>query len=389
MTANWRRGGVAVAALLAAAALGGCGAGPEEAAPGETARNVRVLELEPTDITEDFEVSGPVVPVRAADLGAQESGPVVRLGAAKGEAVAAGDLIVEQDRDILAAELAAARADLETEAYNLDKVRKLHDAGKVSRIELLNAENRHAAALSRAEVARVRHERAAVGAPFAGVLVARDVELGELLVPGMPVARVVDPYTLKLESYLTEGRVRWVAAGDTATVLLGEHEDTGTGTIVFVSPEADRATGKFAVEIEIPNPELRWRSGVIGRARLPKHRERAVVAVPRDAVLQGPAGPSVFVVEDGRARRRDVALGAYQGLMVVVDQGLRPGERLVVRGHRELRDGGLVRVTETAAAADGSLPSDPREVTAAGAATRIGAGGDPAAGAAEATEAAR
>ena len=107
-------------------------------------------------------------------------------------------------------------------------------------------------------------------------------------------------------------------------------------------------TGKFAVEIEIPNPDLRWQSGVIGRARLPKHRTADVVAVPRDAVLPGRAGPSVFVVEGDRARRRQVELGADQGLMVVVDRGLEPGEQLVVRGQRDLRDGSLVAVTETA-----------------------------------------
>jgi len=77
------------------------------------------------------------------------------------------------------------------------------------------------------------------------------------------------------------------------------------------------------------------------------------------------------VVEGDRAQLRQLVLGTYQGLMVVVSAGLEAGDRLVVRGHRDLRDGSLVDVTEVSATADGSLPGDPSVVTAEGAGTRI------------------
>ena len=361
---------VIVTVLALGLGLGGCAAGDgEDVAVREVPRNVRVVELKASTLTEYFEIAGPVTPVRAADLSAEESGPVVALGVDKGGAVAAGEIIVEQERDILAAELAAAEASLATQAYNVDKVRQLYDAGKVSRMELLGAEADHARARSMAEVSAVRHARAAISAPFAGVVVDRFVELGELVPPGRRVARVIDPYTLKIEAFLTDGQVGWVSGGDAARVLLGEPGLVAEGTVTFISPEASRTTGKFAVEIEIPNDELRYRSGVIGRARLPKRVTAGVVTVPRDAVLDGRAGPTAYVVEGDRAHLRQLVLGPFQGLMVVVESGLAPGELLVVRGQRDLRDGALVQVTETATAADGSLPGDP--ATAAGAGTRL------------------
>ena len=138
---------------------------------------------------------------------------------------------------------------------------------------------------------------------------------------------------------------------------------------------ADRRTGKFKVEIHIPNPGLTLRSGVIGRARLDKSVSRDVIAIPRDAVVMSQGAPSAYVVVDNRAQRRELELGASQGLMVVVDAGLALGDRLVVRGQRELRDGSLVAVTETAARADGSLDADPVKVTGAEIGTRVpGAG---------------
>ena len=365
-----------VAVLVLGFALGGCAPGDGEDVPvREVPRNVRVLQLGASTLTEYFEIAGPVTPVRAADLSAEESGPVVAVGVEKGAAVAAGGIVVEQERAILAAELAAARAALATQAYNVDKVRQLYEAGKVSRMELLNAEASHAQVRALAEVGQVRHERAAIKAPFAGVVVDRFVELGELVPPGRLVARVIDPYVLKIEAFLTDDQVGWVARGDVAQVLLGEPGRAAAGTITFVSPEASRTTGKFSVEIEIPNDDLAYRSGVIGRARLPKRATTGAVTVPRDAILAGRAGPTAYVVEADRAQLRQLVLGPFQGLMVVVESGLAPGEKLVVRGQRDLRDGALVRVTETTTATDGSLPGDPAGATAAGAGTRVGADG--------------
>jgi RND family efflux transporter MFP subunit len=199
----------------------------------------------------------------------------------------------------------------------------------------------------------------------------RYVELGELVVPGQRVARLLDPYTLKLEAYLTDAQVQWVTVGEKATIKLGQTWETASGAVSWIGFEADRMTGKFKVEIEIPNPDLKYHSGVIGRARLDKNQVTGVVAIPRGAVLPGRTGPTAFVVEGDRAVLRRLELGSYQGLMVVVKEGLKPGEQLVVRGHRDLRDGNLVLITETATAADGSVEADPVDITGQEAGSRI------------------
>lgn len=359
--------------LLAALAAAGCGKAPA-AAPREVARNVRVLELAPSTLEEFHEISGPVGPVRGADLAAEESGPVTALPAAKGARVRAGQVLVEQERTILEAEMQAAEAQLRTQDFNLDRVRQLHAAAKVSDFDLLTAEGARAQAAAAADISRRRWERAAVKAPFAGVVAERYVELGATVAAGQPVARVIDPYRLKLSAYVTDTDIGWVRLGDEADVSLGEAGERGRGKVTWVGAEADVRTGKFPVEIEIPNPDLALHSGVIGRARLPRHTLAEVVVVPRDAVISSDEGPQVYVVVGDRASLRRVTLGEDQGLLVVVRDGLRAGERLVVRGQRELAEGSLVNVTETATAADGTLPGDPAVVRAGGAATRVGEG---------------
>ena len=94
------------------------------------------------------------------------------------------------------------------------------------------------------------------------------------------------------------------------------------------------------------------------------------MTIPRDAVMKGRHGPEVFVIREGRAFRAPITLGPYQGAMVVVTSGLHAGEQLVVRGHRDLVDGSLVRITEQSTAANGSLDTDPAVINGTG----LGAG---------------
>jgi len=364
---RWALVGMAAVGVLVA----GCGEQSQTETPEEIPRNVRILTLGEESVAEFFEISGPVAPVRGTFLSAQESGPVVAIPVGKGEAVTKGKIILELERDILKAELEAAKAALAMQAYNVDKVRQLHEAGKVSRIELLTAESNYTQAKSVTGVLQERYDRAGIRAPFDGVVVDRYVELGQLVTPGQRVVRILDPYTLKLEAYLTDTQVQWVTVGEPATIKMGEARDTASGAVSWVGFEADRMTGKFKVEIEIPNSDLKYHSGVIGRARIGKNLVSNVVAIPRDAVLPGRVGPTAFVVVGDRAVLRRLELGADQGLMVVVESGLEKGEQLVVRGHRDLRDGSLVRVTETATASDGTTPDDPADVAGTQAGARI------------------
>lgn len=372
----------AAALMLAPALLSTAGCGPKGGAapPAETARNVRVLELDATDLDEMFEVSGAVQPLRGTDVAAEEGGTVAVIARDKGARVAKGQTLIELDRRLLAAEADAARADLALQAYNVEQTQRLFDAGKVSRVELLTAEAQHGRSAAAARVAELRYERAAVAAPYAGIVAERFVEPGQLVAPGTVVARVVDPSVLKLAGWLTERDIVWLREGAAAEVSLDGVAAPVSGRVAWLGFEADPVTGKFPLEIRLENKDLALRPGVVGRARIHKQTLAGVIAIPRDAVLDAGGGAAVYVVEGDRAQLRRVVLGPDQGLLVAVTAGLRAGELLVVRGQRDLIDGALVKTVETASARDGSLAGDPSATTEAGAATRD---------AAPATEAAR
>jgi membrane fusion protein (multidrug efflux system) len=360
---------LAAAAALSLAAATGCGnpgeAGNRDPGNGEVPVNVRSLEVGRTTMREYLTVSGPLRPFRGADVSTEEGGVVVSIPKSKGEYVEEGEVLVALDRDLLAAEMRSAEADRDLREYNGTRIKSLFEANQVSREELVRAETELARADAAWDIARIRWERAAVKAPFDGLLADRYVEEGELLVPGTRVARVVDPGVLKVVASVSEREVRRVQPGAAAAVTVEGVPGTKEAHVHWVSFEADPMSGKFQVEVRVANESGDLRPGVVARAQILKDVHEDVVVIPRDAVVLRAEGPTVFVLDEDRARARPVTLGADQGLMTVVEEGLRGGERIVVRGQRELQNGSLVTVREEATAPDGSADGDPDEVRAA------------------------
>lgn len=359
------RGLLVCAPLAGLAACAGGDASTEASAdptPTERPHNVRVLEVAPTDLIETFYLSGRLEATRATDVSTQESGVVGSLPVPKGEVLKRGRVIVALDRDMLEAEMNSAAAAATLREYNEERTRRLFEANSVSKQEMLRVYTELQQAKENARMATLRYERAAIKAPFDGVLVERYVELGELVDPGQRVARVVDPFTLEMHTSVTEREVGFLAEGAPALVTVDGLDAMIQARVSYVALEADPMNGKFSVEIEVDNPDLRLRAGVVARARVLKQVHRETLTVPRDAVVRTVDGESVFVVRDDRAVATPVRLGARQGMMVVVESGVQAGDRLVVRGQRQIQDGTRVAVQEVATARDGSLPSDPAEV---------------------------
>ncbi|MCP4547345.1 MAG: efflux RND transporter periplasmic adaptor subunit [bacterium] len=332
----------------------------------EVPRNVRVLTLAEGDLSEYLTIYGPASALRGTVLSAEESGQVKEIPRDKGQRIGEGDAIVVLDRALLATELQAAEAQAELASFNARKTRKLFDANSVSEIEWLDAKTSNLQAKASVKAIKLRYDRAATTAPFAGIVTDRYVELGQMVAPGQPVARIVDPYTLKLESSVTEREVTQVKRGAKAIVEFENQTHPVEGVVHWVGFEADPASGKFPVEIRINNSDLILHPGIIAHARILKQQHLNVIRIPRDAVVQQTTGPVAFVEENGVARKRILELGIDQGLMVIVESGLRAGDRLLVRGQRDVREGVAVAVQEETLAADGSLAVDPATVLTRG-----------------------
>ncbi len=223
--------------------------------------------------------TGVVTPQRSVDIAAKHQGRVVKLHADRGDRVAAGAVLIELDAAELQAERAAAEAQLglarverDWRARAADRLERLARAESLSEDRLDEARYSLAAAeqgvkLATAQLAKIEALLAEtrLTAPFAGLVVARSAELGQLTQPGVPLLRLEDHTSLELHVRVKELDLPHIHTGAPVQVrvdALGDKPLQGRVQAIIPSGDADHT---FLVEIELPAVDGLY-PGMFGKA---------------------------------------------------------------------------------------------------------------------------
>jgi RND family efflux transporter MFP subunit len=180
-------------------------------------------------------------------------------------------------------------------------------------------------------------------APFAGVVVRKYVEIGDLLAPGRPVIDLEDPSSLRLEVEVPESLAGSVVIGAKLRVQIGAAGFDAETPVVEVTPAADPVSRSVLVKLALPAGTRGLHSGQFGRAAIATAGGR-MLAVPATAVFRRGQLDMVFVVQDGVARLRLVRLGGTEGERITLRAGIADGETVVTSGAGSLIDGQPVTV---------------------------------------------
>lgn len=343
-------------AVLAPAALAAACAPPAESSPTEAEGSdeglvetvlVEVATLESTSFREIIDLVGETEPVRSASVISELPGRITWLGFDEGDRVTAGQALVRLDTS--SQQVTAEQIDIQIEQLrvDLDRQQRLQQRGLGTPVAIEQIETQIAVLESQRRQTDVSTRQARTTAAIDGVVVERLAEVGEIAAPGAPIGRIIDISTIVVRVGLPEREIGFVDEGMPVTVRIEADGSQHTGTLHRVGLEANRLNRTFPLEIQIANADGRLRSGMRATVLLPRLSISDAVVIPRDAVIQTLEGPLVYIEQDGLARGRVVTTGAGRGGYVVVEQGLQPGDRLIVRGHRHLVEGEPVRVADT------------------------------------------
>lgn len=221
---------------------------------------------------------------------------------------------------------------------------------------LLTADAEIARAGEALKQAEIQLEKTFVRAPFAGLVVHKDAELGEVVAATGAggnsrgsVATIVDPTTLEVQVELSETRLGTIAKGDATRIVLDAAPDRSfRGRIRQVWPTADRQKATVEMRIEflewpdIVKPEMGARVTFLGKGAPESPEVKRFPKVPARAVVRRGEQAAVFVLAGGRVRRTDVRLGAETGGLFDVENGLSGGEQVVLDPPADLADGAAV-----------------------------------------------
>ncbi|HET7754440.1 MAG TPA: efflux RND transporter periplasmic adaptor subunit [Anaeromyxobacteraceae bacterium] len=326
-------------------------AGKSFTPPPESVATAKVQESEWEGSTD---VVGTIVAVRGVVLGAELSGIVRQIDFESGSNVKRGDVLVKLDTSTEEAQLAAARADASLAKVNLDRARRLREAGSNSVADLDAAEARSKAAAANVASLEATIAKKTIRAPFDGRIAIRQVELGQVVSNGTPIASLQSVTPIYAEFTLPQQALADVKAGQKAQLRTDTFPGrTWQGEVSVVNPEVDMATRNVRIRALFPNQDGKLRPGMFARVEVLSGEHRDVLIIPTTAVVYAPYGDSVFVVDEQKdqggkttltVKQRFVRVGERRGDFIAVQSGLKVGETVVSAGAFKLRPGMAVAV---------------------------------------------
>jgi len=372
---------VAVSAL----GLSGCKKSAQQAGPPP---EVYVAEVVQRDVPVYMEVVGQTRGSQDVEIRARVEGYLDRVAFTEGSFVRKGDLLYQIDPLPLQAALAAAKANLATAQARLEKantdvarLQPLAAQQAVSQRELDNALSSQDANRAQVDANRAAVEKATldlgyttIRAPLDGLVGTTQVKAGNLVGRGEstllttvsqtnPIlfrAGISEADYLRFAKRFAEAGGRAEGKAEIELLLADGTVHPHKGKVEAIERAIDPTTGTLAVQFTFPNPELVVRPGQYGRARFVSDVKRGALLVPQRAVAELQNLYSLAVVGDGNAVAfRNVRVGPRVGGLWVIEEGLNPGETVVVEGLQRLRDGVVVSPKPMAATPAGTGAAEP------------------------------
>lgn len=350
---------------------------PEGKDGGKPPVAVEVSRAAASDITDGIDVTGTLVARFQSEVKSEVGGSIAEVYVTEWVRVKKGAPLAKVDTreaealrkraeasvemakaGLLEAQAAANRADRE-----LDRARKLKEAGLVTQQNLEDALTQKEAAAARVAAARAqvqaaeedarqaatRISKAVIRAPFDGVVAERSVSSGEVVGEMQKVVfRIVDNRLLDMTVSIPSGESGALRVGQPLTFSTDATSGkTYAGKIKFINPAVSEADRSVRVVAEVRNNSEELRTGQFVKGRIVTGKRQAVLQVPRTALLSWDVAAGkgdLIVVDNTFARRRTVRTGSVSGDLVEISSGLSKEEAVVTRGGFNVKDGDRVNV---------------------------------------------
>ena len=367
----------AVAAAVALAAFSAPSPAQEKKpkTPSQPPAQVGVDVVITEPLRQTVPVIGRFVARQTGVAAARVSGPVGEIRVEVGDRVKAGDVIAVLVNDMLkwqhelqkaevqqyAAAVKTRKATAKLRRQELRRIEKLIKSAAFSKARLDDKRQEVAVADSQAAEAQgklnsaranlkmtgINLYNAAVRAPYSGVISKRHIEVGAYVNLGDPLVTLVDDAHLEIEADVPANRTPALLAGTRLKAYINGTQEIAARVRAVVpeeNPQTRTRTVRFVPELPLGISGLASNQSVT--LQLPAGNDGTVVTVHKDAILSRKGKTLVFLVQGSKAVMRPVRLGEAVGIRFIVNSGLAPGDKVVVRGNERLLPGQAIRIRE-------------------------------------------
>ncbi|MGA1867224.1 MAG: efflux RND transporter periplasmic adaptor subunit [bacterium] len=307
--------------------------------------NVVVQEVQPTEVVDLLTLPAMITPWEDLTVYAEVSGQIVSFSVKEGDMVNEGDLLAKIDPRDYQNRLMQVQASHDLAQIEFERIVKLAKVNTATQAQLDSARARLQETDSALAAARLDLERCTITSPISGFINKRFAKKGLLVSRSDPLFQILDTRRVKVEVGIPESDVEAISTLKEANITIEALDNMKVkGKKIFLSRQPNSFARVYELKLAVDNPDGMIRPGMFAKVDLIKRRHPDSLVVPLYAVINNRDEHFVYIINDDFAHYRAVELGVMRGWEVQVVRGLKPHERVVVVGQRNLEDGQKVKI---------------------------------------------
>lgn len=336
----------------------------------EATTSLETYTVQPTSMSEVVTATGTMESVTQVEVGTQVTGIIDKLYADFNDQVKKGQLLAELEKTLLDSELKSADASMESAKASYDYARRNYERDKALHDEKLISDYEFQTTKRDYDVARLNYEKtqadrvraaknlnyAEIYSPIDGIVISREVEVGQTVVSSMNVANlyvIADLDNMQVVGNVDEADIGSVKTGQHVTFTVDAYVDEtfeGTVTQVRLNPTTESNVVTYEVIVSAPNPDHKLIPGMTANLTIYTLELEDVLSVPMKALkftpqqdvekanklpapvaLKTPAKNSVWVERDGKLVQTAVEVGVANGITQQITSGLKSGDKVALQ----------------------------------------------------------
>ena len=320
--------------------LTGC-TGKTETVKTEKVIPVKAITVSGSETMAERNYVGTVEESFAISLSFSLPGTVEKVAVSEGQRVSKGQLLAALNSGTVQNAYDVANSTLKQaqDAYN--RLSELHKKGSATDIQFVEVETGLQQAKSMEAIALNNLEDTKLYAPFSGIIAKRSIEEGANMMPGVAAFKLVSIDEIDIKAPIPENEIGNISVGQSATVTIpAVNNAVYTGRVDKKGVEANAISHTYDIRIRIKNPQLSLMPGMVGKVSLQSETDSEQIVVPNRVVQITHDGKHFVWLADGStAKRRFVTVGSLANNGVVIADGLKAGDRVIVDGYNKVSEG--------------------------------------------------
>ena len=338
---------ILVLAALAVFITSGC-TGGAETVKTEKIIPVRTLIVSGLEAINERNYVGTAEESFAISMSFSLMGTVEKVAVSEGQRVSKGQLLAALNSGTVQNTYDVSNSMLKQAQDAYDRLASLHKKGSVTDIQFVEVETGLQQAKSMEAIALKNLEDTKLYAPFTGIISKRSIEEGANVMPGVAAFKLVSIDEIDIKVPIPENEIGSISVGQSAIVTIPAMNNAEyMGRVDKKGVEANPISHTYDIRVRIKNPQLSLMPGMVGKVALQSETDSEQIIVPNRVVQITHDGKHFLWIADGSsAKRRFVTVGSLANSGVVIAEGLKIGDRVIVDGYSKVSEGMQISIIQ-------------------------------------------